>query len=53
MDARLEASYYQQGGSILNQAAHDAMQAGVESINAILGQQYDTEAGGVTLEYPY
>ena len=53
VDARLEASYFQQGGSILNQAAYDAMLADVESINAILGQQYDTEAGGVTLEYPY
>ncbi len=53
LDARLEASYYQQGGSILNQNAYEAMQAGVESINAILGGEFDTDAGGVTLEYPY
>lgn len=53
VDARNEAGSFEQGGGILTQASYEAVLAGVESIKSILGEQYDAESGGLTLEYPY
>ena len=53
VDARNEAASFEQGGGILNQASYQAVQESVESLNALLGEEYDGQTGGVTLDYPY
>lgn len=53
LDARGETYSFTQGGGILNQASYEAALAGIESLKTLIGEQYDVENGGVTLDYPY
>ena len=52
LNAYAEVSDYEQDNSSLTNTAYNAVCAGIERLQELLGAQYDTANGGVTLDYP-
>jgi hypothetical protein len=44
---------FEQGDSEISQETYDAIVTGVLDLQTILGEEYDTINGGVSLDFPY
>ncbi len=53
LDARAAVSDYEGGGSSITPATYDAVLTGISDLQNILGSDYDSANGGVTMDYPY
>jgi poly-gamma-glutamate synthesis protein (capsule biosynthesis protein) len=53
LDAYETMDAFEQGDSDISQETYDAIVTGVLDLQTILGQEYDTINGGVTLDFPY
>lgn len=53
LDAYDAIADYEDGGSDISDATYDALLTGVEDLQSILGAEYDTVNGGVTMGFPY
>ena len=52
LDARAAAEDYEDGDQWLTNTAFDAVSRGILRLQEIMGEQYDSINGGVTLDYP-
>lgn len=53
LDAYDAIEAYDTGFGTVSEQTYDAIVTGVEDLQSLLGAEYDTENGGVVLEYPY
>jgi hypothetical protein len=53
LDAYATMEDFEQGDSEISQETYDAIVTGVLDLQTILGEEYDTINGGVSLDFPY
>ena len=53
LDAYDAIESYEEGGSSISELTYDAITAGVADLQSLLGEEYDSANGGVTIDYPY
>lgn len=53
LDAREAVRNYDGGSRDISEATYEAIKTGIEDLRSLIGGEYDSEAGGVTADYPY
>ena len=53
LDARQAIIANDQGGGVLSASAYEAVEKGVDDLKLLLGEDFDDDIGGMSIDYPY
>ena len=53
LDAYEAVNNYDGGSRSISEATYEAIKTGIEDLQSLMGAEYDSASGGVTVEYPY